>query len=98
MSEKVHEVKSWPDFFEPVFGGEKTFELRINDRHYKAGDVLHLREYDDRKGVYTGRAMKRKITYVFEGLGQGAVTPYHGLARGYAILALGEILSQKCGV
>jgi hypothetical protein len=30
----VHTLKTWPDFFEPLFSGIKTFELRINDRHH----------------------------------------------------------------
>lgn len=40
-----HELKTWPEFFEPVAHGDKTFELRFNDRDYQPGDVLHLREF-----------------------------------------------------
>jgi glyoxylate utilization-related uncharacterized protein len=87
MSE-THDVKSWPDFFAPVLNGEKVFELRKNDRNYQPGDYIHLREFDDRAGKYTGRSLTKKITYVFTSTGPGAITPYHGLSQGYAILSL----------
>ena len=32
-----HQLKSWPEFFEPVLRGEKTAELRLNDRNYHVG-------------------------------------------------------------
>jgi hypothetical protein len=85
---KTHELKSWPDFFEPVFNGSKTFELRVDDRHFAVGDVLHLREWDDRAGKYTGRELRRTITCVLAGIGGGAIAPVRGLSRGYAILSL----------
>jgi Domain of unknown function (DUF3850) len=88
---KIHEVKSWPDFFAPILAGARTFDLRLDDRHYRVGDVLRLREYDDRKGVYTGREISKRITYMSEGIGPGAITPLKGLSRGYVILALGEL-------
>ena len=85
---KIHQLKSWPDYFEPVLAGLKNFELRHNDRKFAVGDVLHLREFDDRKGTYTGRECRRRITYMLDGIGPGAITPLKGLSRGYAILGL----------
>jgi uncharacterized protein YqfB (UPF0267 family) len=85
---QTHDVKSWPDFFAPVLSGEKSFELRKNDRNYQVGDVLHMREFDDRKGEYTGRVCTKKITYVLTSSGPGAIPPYWGLSQGYAILSL----------
>jgi uncharacterized protein DUF3850 len=87
---KIHSVKSWPDFFVPVFYGDKTFELRRDDRCYAVGDVIRLHEYDDRAGKFTGRVCCRMITYILRGVGPGAITPLLGLARGYAILGLGD--------
>jgi len=84
----THELKSWPEFFEPVFKGVKNFELRIDDRKFNVGDILLLREWDDKQRKYTGRSVRRIVTYKLEGLGQGAIPPFHGLARGYAILSL----------
>jgi hypothetical protein len=87
---KTHELKSWPDYFEPISNGQKTFELRKNDRRFAVGDVLVLREYDDRQGAYTGRELRRRIVYMLDGIGPGAISPLLGLARGYAILGLGK--------
>lgn len=84
----VHRVKSWPDYFEPIFSGNRTFDLRVNDRRYHVGDVLHLMEYDDRKAVFTGREIKKTITDLIEGIGTGCITPMKGLSRGYVVLAL----------
>lgn len=40
-----HELKTWPEFFGPILKGEKTFEIRANDRKFNVGDVLILREF-----------------------------------------------------
>ena len=85
-----HELKSWPDFFHPVFTGVKNFELRNNDRKFKVGDTIILMEYDDRAGKYTGRKLRKRITYMIDGIGPGCITPVKGLARGYVILSLGD--------
>jgi hypothetical protein len=58
-----HELKTWPEFFEPVFQGVKTFELRKDDREYREGDELWLREWQPMKG-YTGRDCWRVVTYL----------------------------------
>jgi hypothetical protein len=87
---KRHELKSWPEFFKPIMSGEKTFELRKNDRRFKVGDVLRLREWEPTTAKYSGRECIRVVTYILEGVGPGGITPYHGLAREYAILGLRE--------
>ncbi len=92
---QTHDLKSWPEFFEPLFSGVKTFELRLNDRRFKVGDRLRLREFDDRKGIYTGREVSKTITYMIDGIGPGCITPAKGLSRGYAILALASTEGKK---
>jgi hypothetical protein len=90
---KTHELKSWPEFFDPVFKGEKTFELRRNDRDYRPGDLLILREWEPREGgKYSGRAFHALVTYVLTGAGIGCVEPLKGLALGYCILGLREVI------
>lgn len=87
---QVHELKSWPDYFAPILDGSKNFEVRINDRGFNVGDIVRLREYDDRKGIYTGREIKKKITYILAGIGQGGIAPLAGIHSKYCVLALSE--------
>lgn len=59
-----HELKTWPEFFEDVLDGSKPFEVRRNDRDYKVGDLLHLREWEPGNRRYTGRSVTVAVTYV----------------------------------
>ena len=54
--QKVHHIKLGATFFEEVASGEKTFELRKNDRDYKKGDILEMMEFKD--GKNTGRTVR----------------------------------------
>jgi hypothetical protein len=60
---REHELKCWPEFFEEIEQGRKTFEIRENDRDYKVGDVMLLREYAVGVG-YSGRHCRRTIGYI----------------------------------
>jgi Domain of unknown function (DUF3850) len=83
-----HRVKSWPEFFEDVRNGSKTFELRKNDRDYQVGDMLTLQEWEPKQQSYTGRECSRRIIYVLTGAGVGCIEPLKGLSIGYCILGL----------
>lgn len=82
----THELKILAEFFAPVVSGEKTFELREDDRGFRAGDVLVLREWNPRTKEYTGRALRRRVTYLVSGW---------GLARGYVCMALSSMNPQQ---
>lgn len=60
----VHDLKIWPQFFGDVADGRKRAELRKNDRDYRVGDVLNLREYDPVAEQYTGRGVTAVVTHV----------------------------------
>ena len=54
-----HELKTWPKYFAAVRSGQKRFEIRRNDRDFKVGDILVLREFDPEDDAYTGQAEER---------------------------------------
>lgn len=83
-----HELKTWPEFFEPVFSGVKTFEIRKNDRDFRVGDELWLREWDLGTG-YSGRECWRIVTYV---MGDTEANPLdaHLIKPGYVVMGLRE--------
>lgn len=88
---RTHELKSWPDFFQPLYDGTKTCEVRFDDRSYAVGDVLRIREYDDRSGKFTGRELRRKVTNVLHGVGSGGIPPLAGIHPRYVVLSLAEL-------
>lgn len=63
---KTHNLKCWPEYFRAVLNGEKTFELRFNDRDYRVGDVLVLEEYDNKEERNTGCTLTMKVTYILD--------------------------------
>lgn len=63
----VHELKIWPEYFQPVLEGRKRFEKRKADRDYKVGDTLRLKEWDPEMTTYTGRVVDVVVTYILDG-------------------------------
>lgn len=59
-----HELRSWPEFFRPLWLGLKTFDYRKDDRNFKPGDTVFLREWNPETKQYTGREATAKITYI----------------------------------
>ena len=78
----AHKLKILPEYFQAVWDGTKTFELRKFDRDYKVGDTLVLEEWDGSK--YTGSAICKTISYIL------ADCPAYGLADGFCILGMVE--------
>lgn len=76
----THELKILPKWFEDVQEGRKNFEIRRNDRDFKEGDYLLLKEWD--RGEYTGREITRMIQYIYQGDGS------YGLSDDYCILGI----------
>jgi hypothetical protein len=64
----MHELKSLPHFFNPIFYDRTHFDIRKGDRPFKTGDTIRFREWDesweDEPGWYTGREITLKIRAV----------------------------------
>lgn len=59
-----HNLKICPQYFQPVRERKKTFEVRVNDRAFQAGDTVTLREFKPEYDVYTGAEETFVIGYV----------------------------------
>lgn len=59
---RTHVLKTLPRYWRAVDRGEKTFEVRKDDRAYAEGDILILRLYDptDTYGTGSPRACSEK--------------------------------------
>ena len=75
---KIHELKLAKMYYADVASGKKRFELRKNDRGFKVGDGLRLKEYTN--GEETGRYIDADIVYMLE--------DFAGLTDGYCVLGI----------
>ena len=60
----IHELRILPEYYDAVINGLKTFEIRKDDRGYRVGDTLRLREYDPDKAKYTNRSTRVIVHYL----------------------------------
>ena len=92
-----HVLKVVRPYFDSLFDGSKTFEVRKNDRGFQRGDTLTLWEYDAAPGQCgrfpcdrcNPRSVRRQITYVYAGdprFGRDG-----GVESGFVVLGLGEV-------
>lgn len=86
----AHALKTDPESFEAVYRGNKSHEIRFNDRNYQVGDQVILQEtkwsaemMKYRPEIYplifTGREIKASISHIQKG---------YGLARDWCVLSL----------
>lgn len=76
-----HELKTWSEYFIAILSGEKKFEVRKNDRDYKVGDLLMLREYNNKTNTYSGAILQVKVKYILDG-GE------FGIEEGYCVMSI----------
>lgn len=73
-----HQLKVWPVYYKRIQSGEKSFELRKNDRDFQTGDFVSLNEWDPKTQTYSGNQTDVKITYVLQ-------DPKFGLKKGFCV-------------
>lgn len=95
----IHILKTWPQYFDAVKSGEKTFEGRRNDRGFQNGDtVVPQRTSEDACWKVeldgTGKPkheLRFTIGFVLTGI-------EFGIQDGYCVFSLLPILESKEGV
>lgn len=89
---KIHKIKLKIEFCDAVLNGEKTFEIRKDDRCYQKGDRIRFVPvlggpylefpHGDEKVSHPVADREYEITFVLHGW---------GLEEGYAALAIKEV-------
>lgn len=59
-----HDLKILEEFLGAVVDGLKSFEVRRNDRDFRVGDVLNLKEWDNLHEAFTGVRVQRRVSYI----------------------------------
>ena len=83
-----HKIKVLSSFVYPILHGEKTFEIRENDRGYQKGDIVEFEVVSDewtdknRSVVQELQCRSYEITYVINGW---------GLKNGYVVFGISEV-------
>lgn len=77
-----HELKILPRYFQYVWCGDKKFEIRLNDRDFRKGDIVHLKEWNGKE--YTGRDCLRKISYIL-------YDDVPGIEKGFCVFGLARV-------
>ena len=90
MTIRVHKLKIAKEYADSVYFGDKTFEVRLNDRGFQKGDIVRFKplgesssSVDTRHPLYD---KEYEITYV---LGS-----FYGLAQGYVAFGIKPLPAQ----
>ena len=67
VTAKIIELQIWPQYFEEVLSGNKTFEVREKrDRDFRVGNILLLMCWDPVTKKYDGRSVTKVISYMLD--------------------------------
>ena len=86
-----HELKCWPAYFNSVLAGSKPFELRRDDRDFRTGDTLWLREWCPVRAEYSGREARVLISYLMR------KEKCFGLMDGFCLMGFVPLGYQRVG-
>ncbi len=63
----THELDSYPEQFEAIVQGLKTFMCGFDNQSFRVGDKLKINEFNPETILYTGRFTEMKVIYIQEG-------------------------------
>lgn len=85
----THKIKIRESFADAIMRGDKTFEVRYNDRGYQTGDYVKFTVLYDSDGCeninHPLRYRNFRITYVLSGW---------GIENGYVVFGISEVLDK----
>lgn len=81
---KIHELKTTGNHFSQIANGEKSFELRENDRDFQKGDYLILKYYNQISETYNGESLLVRVKSILK--------DYPGIEKGYCIMSISKPL------
>ncbi len=82
--------KTWPEYFQAIVDGKKTFELRLADFDCEEGDLLVLEEWDPKTKKHTGRKIEKKITFIVKTKNQTFHTEQEVEKYGWQVIGMGD--------
>jgi len=82
---QTHKLKTHSEYWHEVARGNKSFEIRKDDRGFEVGDTLKLYEVNSETLNHVGGIITTKVIYILRNESQ------FGLQPGYCILGLGDI-------
>jgi hypothetical protein len=94
----IHELKTWPEYFQATVDGRKRFELRRNDRDFQVGDDLLLKEWEppeagethfDGDFHYTGREVLVRVDYIMDPITMSSLM--NARTPGFVIMSVSHV-------
>lgn len=85
---KLHVLKIKRQYFNDILSGQKTFELRKNERDYKVGEYIRFINSNGCAFPETNKHLF-KIIYVLKNV------PEYGLSNGYCIFGFRSVSIQN---
>jgi len=83
----THELKCWASVFSEKWHNKKNWEIRLNDRNYKIGDILIEREFfpgaNNGLGAFGTDEIHEEVIYILNG--------GFGLQPGFIIMSTRQI-------
>jgi hypothetical protein len=79
LTTREHTLKTRAEYWDALASGEKTFEVRRDDRGFQKGDILvlrRMRESDPSLYDYENKTLRCQITFILTG-GQLGIEPGH---------------------
>lgn len=85
----THELKIRVNYADAIVRGDKTFEVRLNDRGYQTGDLVKFTVIDDDGKHVDNHFLEKltyKITYILSGF---------GILDNYVVFSIQQVRSDE---